>query len=673
MTKTFYYRVKPVIPRWLQIKLRQRLVRGKRRLCRDVWPIDERAAKQPEGWQGWPDGKRFAFIVTHDVETNRGQERVRKLARLDREMGFQASFNFVPEGYKVSDTLRHDLAKDGFEIGVHGLTHGQQPYESSDVFSGKVDRIKHYLNEWRAVGFRTPSMYHNLNWYHDLELEYDASTFDTDPFEPQPDGAGTIFPFWVSRDSGNDGYVEMPYTLPQDFTLFVLMAEKNTAIWKSKLEWVARQGGMALLLAHPDYMCFDSRKPRYDEYSADLYKEFLTFVREKFRGEYWNVLPRELARFWASNYGREKAMSSGRLVECVARSDRGSQVASVGARKKIWIDLDNTPHVPFFYPIIEELKRLNYEVVLTARDCAQTCGLADLFSMKYKRIGRHYGKSKLFKVAGTVFRALQLSTLNGRKPDLAVSHGSRAQMLSALVRRVPALVIMDYEHVEGFIRPTWIMMPEIISDGAVKCDATHLLKYPGIKEDVYVPAFKPDPSIRGQLGVGVNDLLVTIRPPATEAHYHNPESEILFSKAVNLLGAMDGVRMVILPRNDAQKQFIAKEWRGMSANGKIIIPNVIDGLNLLWHSDLAISGGGTMNREAAALGVPVYSIFRGKIGDVDRYLARTGRLVLLESTEDMETKLVVRKRAIPEDLESVNRLALKAVVNGIVKAVETTP
>ncbi len=344
-------------------------------------------------------------------------------------------------------------------------------------------------------------------------------------------------------------------------------------------------------------------------------------------------------------------------------------------QRKIWIDLDNSPHVPFFYPIIEELKKLNYEVVLTARDCSQTCGLADLFSMKYSRIGRHYGKSRLIKVAGTVFRALQLSTrVSGQKPDLAVSHGSRAQMLSAFMRQIPALVIMDYEHVEGFIRPTWIMMPEIISDGAVKCDASHLLKYPGIKEDVYVPTFKPDPSIKNELGIGESDLLVTIRPPATEAHYHNPAAEVLFSKAVNLLGAMGNVRMVILPRNDAQKEFITKMWREWCAIRKIIIPDqVVAGLNLLWYSDLAISGGGTMNREAAALGVPVYSIFRGKIGDVDRYLARMGRLVLLESVKDIETKLVVEKRAIPSDLASVNRLALKAVVDGIVKAIEAEP
>jgi glycosyltransferase involved in cell wall biosynthesis len=299
---SLYYFLKPLIPRAVQIKLRRRVVLAKRSLYRDVWPIDECAATAPPGWGGWPEGKKFAFVITHDVETARGHEKAYKLAKLDRELGFRSSFNFVPEGYTVSDSLRRDLVKHGFEVGVHGLTHSGQIYASRDTFSKKVDRIKHYLKEWDAVGFRTPSMYHNLDLYHDLELEYDASTFDTDPFEPQPDGVGTIFPFWVPRDSGNDGYVELPYTLPQDFGLFVLMGERNTGIWKSKLDWIARNGGMALFLAHPDYMHFDGKRRRSDEYPAALYKEFLEFVKAKYEGQYWHTLPREVARFWKAHY-----------------------------------------------------------------------------------------------------------------------------------------------------------------------------------------------------------------------------------------------------------------------------------------------------------------------------------------------------------------------------------
>jgi len=341
-------------------------------------------------------------------------------------------------------------------------------------------------------------------------------------------------------------------------------------------------------------------------------------------------------------------------------------------KKKIWIDLDNSPHVPFFSPIIRELNKIGYEVILTARDCSQTCGLADLFHLHYRRIGRHYGKHKIFKVAGTVFRAMQLMRIAKEEGAvLALSHGSRAQMLSAWMLRVPSFVIMDYEHVQGFLYPTWIMMPEVITGDAIKHDKKRLLKYPGIKEDVYVPTFKPDPRIREQLGLGKNDVVVTIRPPATEAHYHNPEAELLFAEVVSLLGKVKESRMVILPRNDAQKESIQKSWNEFCSTKKIIIPeHVVDGLNLLWHSDLVISGGGTMNREAAALGLPVYSIFRGKIGAVDKYLVKSGRLILLESVEDVRNKLSITKRKHSSEIGNTNGRALSSIVQGIVKALE---
>lgn len=672
MLHSLYYTVKPLIPRRLQIALRRALVQSKRKKYAHVWPIDERAGRPPEGWTGWPEGKKFALVLTHDIESAKGVRRCLPLAEMEEKLGFRSSFNFVAEDYVIPPDLPETLKGKGLEVGLHGLSHDGNLFRSERFFRKKVERINGYLREWGASGFRSPSMYRNLEWIGDLNIEYDASTFDTDPFEPQPDGAGTIFPFWVPAtrhpsscfmlhapcSASTGGFVELPYTLPQDFLLYVIMREKGVDIWKRKLDWIADRGGMALLAIHPDYINVDNDECRHDEYPTKFHEEILRYIKEKYQGQYWNVLPKDISRFWVESY----------LNKTGGKDLPTTQVA----KKKIWIDLDNSPHVPFFYPIINELKKRNYEIMLTARSCAQTCGLADLFSMKYRRIGRHYGKNKILKVLGTGLRGLQLSRIvNGQKPQLAVSHGSRAQMLSAFLQRIPALVIMDYEHVEGFIRPTWIMMPEIISDSAVKCDPSHLFKYPGIKEDVYIPAFKPDPGIRSDLGVGVNELLVTLRPPATEAHYHNPESEVLFSKAVDYLGAMEHVRMVILPRSEAQEEFITKSWREWCANGKIIIPkHVIDGLNLLWYSDLAISGGGTMNREAAALGVPVYSIFRGKIGDVDRHLVRTGRLVLLESIKDVETKLVIEKRTIPSDLSSINRLALKAVVDGIVKAIE---
>ncbi len=142
-------------------------------------------------------------------------------------------------------------------------------------------------------------MHHNLEWIHDLNIEYDASTFDTDPFEPQPDGVATIFPFLVRGNSDQRAYVELPYTLPQDFTLFVLMKEKDIEIWKRKLDWIVTCGGMALLNTHPDYMNFDGKKGGMDEYPVGHYVEFLEYIKRKYEGIYWHILPREIARFWS--------------------------------------------------------------------------------------------------------------------------------------------------------------------------------------------------------------------------------------------------------------------------------------------------------------------------------------------------------------------------------------
>jgi hypothetical protein len=270
-----------------------------------LWPIDESAGIPPENWRGWPDGKRFALVLTHDVETEQGQEKCCDLAKLEMQLGFRSSFNFVPRRYAVSAQLRKYLAWNGFEVGVHGLYHDGNYFRSRNTFTQRAILINQYLKEWGAVGFRAPCMYHNLDWIHDLDIEYDASTFDTDPFEPQPDGVGTIFPFRVNGNSTRPGYVEIPYTLPQDFTLFILMREKSIDIWKRKLDWIAERGGMALMNTHPDYMTFDGTTPRYDEYPVRLYRDFLEHVKSQYTGQYWNVTPRDMARYHKNNTARD--------------------------------------------------------------------------------------------------------------------------------------------------------------------------------------------------------------------------------------------------------------------------------------------------------------------------------------------------------------------------------
>jgi peptidoglycan/xylan/chitin deacetylase (PgdA/CDA1 family) len=335
-----YYLFKPLIPRSLRLALRRSRARYKQMRCANVWPIDQRAGATPPSWPGWPEGKRFALVLTHDVESGKGLANVEQLMKLELKHGFRSSFNLVPEGdYRIPDETRYMLEHNGFEVGVHGLEHDGKLYASKPEFAAKAARIREYLRSWSACGFRSPLMQHKLGWLHELNAYYDASTFDTDPFEPEPDGARTIFPFWVPGPNGS-GYVELPYTLVQDFTLFVILRERNIDVWKGKLDWIAEHGGMAVINTHPDYICFNGNQAS-DEYPASYYQEFLQYVREKYEGAYWHTLPRDVARFYiesvppASRNSRKKICmlaysdyEAGSRVRCHAETlaGRGDQV-----------------------------------------------------------------------------------------------------------------------------------------------------------------------------------------------------------------------------------------------------------------------------------------------------------------------------------------------------------
>lgn len=301
-----FYELKPLIPRSVQVCIRRALVKRRRETCTDVWPIDERAGKKPDGWSGWPNQHQFALVLMHDVESAWGQSKCRKLMDLEERKGFKSLFSFVPEDYQVSAILRQDLLRKGFEVGVHGLKHDGKLFTTEQSFAKQAERINHYLKMWGSVGFVSPSMHHNLNWIHRLNIQYDTSTFDTDPFEPYPDGVGTIFPFAIPGKNGSMECVELPYTLPQDFTLFVLMREKNIDIWKNKLDWIARRGGMALLITHPDYMNGNGRSTMED-YPMAFYEELLDYIKDKYKGQYWHPLPKEMARFWRGNTAVKRA------------------------------------------------------------------------------------------------------------------------------------------------------------------------------------------------------------------------------------------------------------------------------------------------------------------------------------------------------------------------------
>lgn len=658
LSRRLYYLAKPYIPRRLRFGLRRWIARNALPKVANVWPVDPLSHHKPPGWVGWPEGKEFAVVLTHDVESELGLSRVRQLAELEMKLGFRSSFNFIPKGYETPDSLRSWLVGNGFEVGVHDLYHDGKLFSSATEFRESAREINLYLKKWKATGFRSGFMLRKLDWLGALEIDYDCSTFDTDPFEPQPDGVGTIFPFLIDAGNGRS-IVELPYTLPQDSTMFLLLGEKKPDTWKVKLDWLSRNNGMVLVNVHPDYISFNGQST-FDHYPSSIYSEFLQHVKSRYGGQYWPALPREVSHYVRSNMPSLNKSSSIELPSGRTRSNRPS---------RIWIDLDNTPHIPFFEPIIKELESRGHTVLLTARDAYQVCEMARLKGLRHETIGRHYGKNPLMKVAGTIFRSLQLATWMLRnKPDLGLSHGSRAQIVLCNLFRKPSILIMDYEYAKTLpmMRPRWEIIPEVVSADMACTSLSRVLKYPGIKEDVYAPFLKPDSSILDSLGAAPGDILVVVRPPATEAHYHNPESEQLFVDFMERVMKEPRAVTILLPRNQRQAEWIRKNWPHWLENTRTVIPqHAIDGMNLLWHADLVISGGGTMNREATALGIPVYSIFRGPIGAVDRHLAATGRLVMIENRSDVERKIKIQKRVTRISETSRSSPALDSILSHV--------
>ena len=295
-----YYSLRPVIPRRLQLRARQWRAPYQRRNA-DSWPIPENAGNAPPGWPGWPGGKRFAIVLTHDVEREAGVARCNKVADAEAYRGLRSAFGFVPLRYNTPQVLRQSLRCRGFEIMVHDLRHNGKLFRDPKTFAEEGAAVGEFLKQWQTRGFSSGSMHHNLPWISRMDIDYSISTYDVDPFEPQACGSNRIFPYWVQAPGSEaHGYVEMPYTLPQDFTLFVLLKERTDAIWRHKLDWIAEKGGMALIKTHPDYMIFPGDRLRADGYPASLYTDLLDYVTTRYGNEAWFAQPSEVARYWRS-------------------------------------------------------------------------------------------------------------------------------------------------------------------------------------------------------------------------------------------------------------------------------------------------------------------------------------------------------------------------------------
>jgi peptidoglycan/xylan/chitin deacetylase (PgdA/CDA1 family) len=298
LAKSWYYTLKPFLPRPLTCFLRRLHGPSVRARFPLGWPIEDRYVRFQ--WEVmrqllmvlrqqsmcyrhfWPGGHRFAFVLTHDIETAEGQAYVRAVADLDEGLGFRSSFNFVPERYPVDDKLMQELRERGFEIGVHGLKHDGKLFSSYAEFMRRVELINHYFKEFGAVGFRAPLTHRHPEWMQVLDIEYDSSFFDTDPHEPIPGGVMSVWPFKI----GN--FVELPYTLLQDYTLAVLLGETTPRLWLEKVDFVEQYYGMVLVNTHPDYL--------KDDATWKVYADFLQAMKE--REGYWHALPRDVARWW---------------------------------------------------------------------------------------------------------------------------------------------------------------------------------------------------------------------------------------------------------------------------------------------------------------------------------------------------------------------------------------
>jgi uncharacterized protein len=316
----------------------------------------------------------------------------------------------------------------------------------------------------------------------------------------------------------------------------------------------------------------------------------------------------------------------------------------------IWIDLANSPHVPFFRALIPEFERRGARVLVTARKFAQTVEMARAAGLSPVVIGGHGGGKLRGKAGNLVGRAAALFRwARGRGFDLAVSHNSYAQTAAARFLGIKSVTLMDYEHQPAnhlaFRLASRVIVPAAFPAEALKAYGARegkVRRYQGTKEDVYLADFVPDPNFNEtlrELGVGEKDVLVVVRPPAREALYHRFENE-LFDELIERLCARDGVKVIMLARSAAQREI----YSARSCANMILPRAALDGANLVAAADLVVSAGGTMNREAAALGVPAATIYAGRWAAIDEELVREGRLRRLSTREDLDALPVEKKR-----------------------------
>jgi predicted glycosyltransferase len=326
---------------------------------------------------------------------------------------------------------------------------------------------------------------------------------------------------------------------------------------------------------------------------------------------------------------------------------------------RIWIDMTAPAHPIVFRPIIERLRAAGHQVEVTARDYAQTLGLLQRLHMPHHAIGRHGGASRARKLAALLSRTAQMRGF-GRSAgpfDLAAAHGSNDLALAAAMLRVPAVNAFDYEwatyqHNIGCRLARRVLVPDAIPPERLArygVGPEKLRRYPGLKEEYYLADFEPDPAALDALGVDRERVVVIVRPPPDVSLYHRKANK-LFPAVLAALGRRDDVHAVVIPRTQLQRSTV----RALRLPSIIVPDGTVDAQSLIALADLVVSAGGTMNREAVALGTPVYTTYGGRLGGVDEQLIREGRLRPLAEPRAMA--LVKRERPTADRVRRDPRL-----------------
>ncbi len=321
---------------------------------------------------------------------------------------------------------------------------------------------------------------------------------------------------------------------------------------------------------------------------------------------------------------------------------------------KIWIDIDNSPHVPFFVPIVAALKARGDSVLITTRRYAQTLELLERSGLEYKVVGEHAGASRLLKIINLLGRSWELShTVRTFAPDVAISHGSRALSVCAWMMNIPSVLYFDYEWTEMHIFKrcaSILACPTVLPESMLVEAGLPLQKirrYDGFKEEVYLPSFIPNPNFRASLNIPDDKVMLTIRPSSMTSNYHDQRSEQILIALLTRLRSEPNVIAIVTPRTTTDAALVQRIIREQSLQNVRIPEHSLPGMQLLFWSDVVVSGGGTMNRESALLGTRTYSMFTGKRPSIDTYLASQGKLQFLEEPNQVQNIELLRERKDP--------------------------